>query len=30
MDEMMIPFREMRINIAEFAAFKAASFFNPG
>uniref|UniRef100_A0A914WUR9 Uncharacterized protein n=1 Tax=Plectus sambesii TaxID=2011161 RepID=A0A914WUR9_9BILA len=30
MDEMMIPFREMRINISEFAAFKAASFFNPG
>uniref|UniRef100_A0A914VG31 NR LBD domain-containing protein n=1 Tax=Plectus sambesii TaxID=2011161 RepID=A0A914VG31_9BILA len=29
MDEMMIPFREMRINISEFAAFKAASFFNP-
>jgi hypothetical protein len=26
----MIPFRERHINIAEFAAFKAASFFNPG
>ncbi|KAK0397018.1 hypothetical protein QR680_001944 [Steinernema hermaphroditum] len=29
MDEIMIPFRQLEIDMVEFAAFKAAIFFNP-
>lgn len=30
MDEIMIPFRQLQINVPEFALFKASIFFNPG
>ncbi|CAI4225564.1 unnamed protein product [Auanema sp. JU1783] len=29
MDEIMLPFRRLQLNVAEFATFKAALFFNP-
>lgn len=30
MDEIMIPFRQLKITMPEFALFKASVFFNPG
>jgi hypothetical protein len=30
MDEIMNPLRQMHISMAEFAAYKASIFFNPG
>ncbi|CAB3400539.1 unnamed protein product [Caenorhabditis bovis] len=29
MDEIMLPFRKLQLSVSEFAAFKAALFFNP-